>query len=149
MQQEKETIPLSATVKGNYTLVFESTPNLIQCKAARPYYINPTVDAGIIDFVTYRGTLHFTVPAGKSALIALGGQEKEKVFASVAVDDKLVAKGRNLDGIEPLEQSITAPPETPARVRVTFRAPTDGYFEDHFLQFQGDFAAPVSLAPVP
>ncbi len=147
MEGEETVVKITASKAGNYTLVMESTLNLVQCRSDRSFYLEPAFDSGRVDAVSYTGSFYVAVPAGTETEFAIGGQGGgEKIGASIHLAKNTLANGRGIDGLTPLVQTIKATPE-PAVYEIRIRKPTSGRFEDFFFKFNGSYTSPIALTP--
>lgn len=147
LKGEQDTIEITSTDAGNYSLIAEYTPNLLKCDSDRVFYLQPTSDFANIEAVNFKGSLYFTLPEGVGSQIVAGGQgDGERVTIKLIGPRGVLGSAKDASGNEPFIDSIKGTP-TASGYQVRFLRPSTGAFEDVFFKFNGDFSAPVSLIP--
>jgi len=144
----EDTVKITATEVGNYSLVAEYTPNLIRCQSERVFYLQPTSDFANIEAVNYKGSFYFDVPEGINSQIVAGGQGDHEVvnIQLYGADGKILSSADNVSGSQPFIDDIDAASLSKA-YQVRFRQPKEGAFEDIFFKFNGGYMSPLSLVP--
>ncbi|MDQ8194783.1 DUF4838 domain-containing protein [Coraliomargarita sp. SDUM461004] len=144
-----EAIMLNSTQAGEYLLVFERTLIQIQASSSREFYLLPSADFQAIAMVRFSGDMNFSLPAGASSQIAVGGQGGgERVGVSIINEaGVLLAEEGEASGDEPLILDLPLH-ESMASYNINLRGPTSGNFEDAFIHFQGGNRVPLRMGPL-
>lgn len=148
LQSLREVVKIQAVEAGNYSIIAESTPNLLKCQSDRTFYLKPTRDFVNLEAANYTGSLYFAVPEGVSSQVATGGQgDGKKVNVKiVSTSGETVAAGEDVNGSYPLVKDLKAA-ASQGEYEIRFRKPGSGEFQDVFLKFNGSYSSPVSFFP--
>ena len=147
LKGEQDSVQISSTEAGDYSLMAEYTPNLLKCESDRVFYLRPTSDFANIEAVNFKGSFYFTLPEGVSSQIVAGGQgDNEKVNIKFIGPRGVLGSAEDASGNEPFIDSIKEA-STARAYQLRFLRPSTGAFEDVFFKFNGGFAGPISLIP--
>jgi len=147
LKGEQDSVQITSTEAGDYSLIAEYTPNLLKCESDRVFYLQPTSDFANIEAVSFKGSFYFTLPEGVSSQVVAGGQgDHEKVNIKLIGPRGVLGSAEDVSGNQPFIDNLKEA-STASAYQLRFLKPSNGAFEDVFFKFNGNFAGPVSLIP--